>query len=217
MKIFVLHYSKLVERKQNILQQFSTQNITNYEFIELFDKDVLTNEDKKLFIPDFKPSLMSLVLKHFYVYKEIAEKYHQALILEDDVILSNNFTTILNHYLCQLPNDYDMLFIGNGCNLHIDSKLIKPNQNIYLKDKQQVFGFGHQVNATTRCTDSYIVSNKCAKQLCNYIANLQYKINLPSDWWINLADTHNNFNIYWAEPTIVVQGSEIGLYKSSLR
>ena len=98
----------------------------------------------------------------------------------------------------------------------IDLKLIKPNQNIYLKDKTQVFGFGQQVNGTTRCTDSYIVSNKCAKQLCNYIANLQYKINLPIDWWLNLADTHNNFNIYWAEPTIVTQGSQNGIYKSSL-
>jgi GR25 family glycosyltransferase involved in LPS biosynthesis len=215
MKIFVLHYSKLVERKQNILQQFLKQNITNYEFIELFDKDVITNEHKKLFIPDFKPSMMSLMLKHFHVYKEIAEKYPQALILEDDVILANNFTTILKHYMFQIPDNYDMLFIGNGCNLHIDSKLIKPNQNIYLKDKTPLVYLGHNVNGISRCTDSYIVSNKCAKQLCNYIATLPYKINLPSDWWLNLVDRHNNFNIYWAEPTIVVQGTECGLYKSS--
>ena len=92
MKIFVLHYSKLVERKQNILQQFSKQNITNYEFIELFDKDVLTNEHKKLFIPDFKPSMMSLMLKHFHVYKEIAEKLKPEimLLLEKHNIESTN-------------------------------------------------------------------------------------------------------------------------------
>lgn len=215
MKIFILHYSKLIERKNNILLQFEKQNITDYEFIEFFDKDTLTEDDKKLFIPNFKPSMISLMLKHFYVYKEIASKYSHALILEDDVILTNNFINILNNYMTQLPNNYDMLFIGNGCALHIDAKLQKPNQNIYLKDKNNLFNCGHHVHGISRCSDSYIVSNKCAKQLCHYIDNLQYKINLPSDWWINLADKHNNFNIYWAEPTIVVQGTETGLYKSS--
>ena len=39
MKIFVLHYSKLVDRKKHILEQFKKQNITDYEFIEKYDKD----------------------------------------------------------------------------------------------------------------------------------------------------------------------------------
>jgi hypothetical protein len=37
MKIFVLHYSKLVDRKKSIIEQFKKQNITNYEFIEKYD------------------------------------------------------------------------------------------------------------------------------------------------------------------------------------
>jgi len=41
MKIFVIHYTKLTKRKPHIIRQFNTYNITNYEFVEVFDKENL--------------------------------------------------------------------------------------------------------------------------------------------------------------------------------
>jgi GR25 family glycosyltransferase involved in LPS biosynthesis len=76
---------------------------------------------------------MSLHLKHNYVYNIIAENYERALIFEDDVILCDNFIDKLNNYITQLPEDYDMLFIGDGCNLHIEKHKLIPNKNIYEK------------------------------------------------------------------------------------
>ncbi len=35
MKTVVIHYKKLVDRKQFILHQFDKHHITNYEFIEI--------------------------------------------------------------------------------------------------------------------------------------------------------------------------------------
>ena len=35
------------------------------------------------------------------------------------------------------------------------------------------------------------------------------------DWWLNDVSRHYNFNVYWAEPTIVTQGTQNGKYKSS--
>lgn len=212
MKIFVLHYSKLIDRKKHILKQFEKNNITDYEFVEKYDKDCLTYENKSLFEENFKPSMNSLMLKHFWVYKEITELYDYALILEDDVILSNNFINILDKYMTQLPDDYDMLFIGDGCNLHIELDKIIPNKNIYEKCLYPTSWGG---DGATRCTDSYIISKKCAKKLCEYINKLNYKINLPSDWWSNVASRDNNFKVYWAEPTIVSQGTQNGIFNSS--
>ena len=40
MKIFVIHYKKLVKRKENILKQFEKYNITDFEFVEI-DRDEL--------------------------------------------------------------------------------------------------------------------------------------------------------------------------------
>jgi len=211
-KIFILHYSKLTERKINILKQFEKNNITNYEFVELYDKDSLTDSDKKLFEENFKLSMLSLMLKHFWVYKEISEKYDYALILEDDAILSNNFSEKLDLYMRQLPEDYDMFFIGDGCNFHIESHRIVNNKYIYEKC---LYPTGWGGDGATRCSDSYIISKKCANKLCEYLNNLNYKINLNSDWWLNIAARDNNLKVFWAEPTIVTQGTENGMFTSS--
>ena len=213
MKIFVLHYSKLVDRKKSIIEQFKKQNITDYEFIEKYDVNEITDDESSLFEQNFKKSSISLHLKHIYVYNLIAKNYLNALIFEDDIILSDNFKEILNKYISQLPKDYDMLFIGNGSNLHIQTDNLSPNKNIYEKCLEPTSWGG---DGATRCTDSYIISNKCAQILCKYINNLKYKINVQIDWWLNRAARDNNLKVYWAEPTIVSQGSELGLFKSSL-
>ena len=211
MRIFVTHYKKLIDRKLFILAQFKKHNITDYEFIEI-ERDDLSNPNISMFHKNYKNCLMSMLLKHFYVYKEISDKYDNGLILEDDVILINNFTEILHKYMDQLPKNYDMLFIGDGCNLHIEKNKLIPNQNIYEKCLYPTRWGG---NGASRCGDSYIISKKCANKLCEYINNLNYKIELPGDWWLNVAARDNNFKVYWAEPTIVTQGSQNGLFKTS--
>jgi GR25 family glycosyltransferase involved in LPS biosynthesis len=202
MKIFVLHYSKLVDRKKQILKQFLEQNITNYEFIEKYDKDEITDNDSSIFDIHYKKSTMSLHLKHNYVYKIISENYENALIFEDDVVLCDNFIETLSKYISQLPNNYDMLFIGDGCNLHIEKHKLIKNNNIYEKCLYPTSWGG---DGASRCSDSYIISKKCAKNICEYINKLETKIQLPIDWWLNVASRDNNFKVYWAEPTIVTQ------------
>ena len=118
----------------------------------------------------------------------------------------------VNKYMNELPKDYDMLFIGNGCNFHIEESKLIYNKNIYEKSLYPTSWGG---NGATRCTDSYIVSKKCANKICEYINNLKYKINLPIDWWLNVAARDNIFKVYWAEPTIVTQGTQNGLFTSS--
>jgi len=213
MKIFVIHYSKLVDRKKYIIEQFKKQNITDYEFIEKYNKEDLCEQDKLLFDNCLTESIISLINKHFYVYKLIVEKYDNALIFEDDVILNDNFNEILNKYISQLVEDYDMLFIGDGCNFHIEKDKLITNNNIYEKCLYPTKWGG---NGASRCSDSYIISKKCAIKLCNYINKLSFKIKLPIDWWLNVAARENNLKVYWAEPTIVTQGSQNGIFKSSL-
>ena len=204
MKIFVLHYSKLIDRKKHILAQFEKHNITDYEFIEKYDKEELAESEISRFVPTFTKSNISLSLKHMYAYKEISEKYDISLIFEDDVILDDFFTGRINNYISQLPKDCDMLFIGDGCNLHIENDKLIPNINIY---KKCLYPTNWGGNGATRCTDSYIVTKKCAIQLCKYINTLQDKISHTIDWWVNVAARDNNFIVYWSEPTIVSQGS----------
>jgi glycosyl transferase family 25 len=211
MKVFVIHYKKLINRKTHILEQFQKHNITDYEFIEI-DRDYLDEENISMFQENYSKSQIAILLSHFYAYKEISDKYENGLIFEDDVILSDNFINIFNKYITQLPEDYDMLFLGNGCNLHIESYKLIPNNYIYEKCLYPTHWGG---DGASRCTDSYLVNKKCAKKICEYINNSSYKINIPIDWWLNIAARDNIFKVYWAEPTIVTQGTQNGIFASS--
>ena len=211
MKIFVVHYNKLVERKKNIMNNLKVNNL-EAEFVEQYDRDTLKDYDKKIF-KNVDLSSMAISLSHLYCYKEIAEKYDYGLIFEDDAIFDNNFSKTLNKYLLQLPKDWDMLFIGNGCNLHIHNSRIRDGKYIYKK----------LINPATRCTDSYLINKSCASKIIDNINKYYYnssgvkglKIDCNIDWWLNKVIRNNKFNIYWAEPTIVEQGTQNGLYESS--
>lgn len=211
MKVFVIHYKKLNERKKHILNQFQKHNIIDYEFIEI-DRDELKSQDLTIFDSSYPNFHSAITLSHMYAYKQISEKYDSGLVFEDDVILSEDFTYIFNKCLTQLPEDYDMLFIGNGCNLHIESNKLIHGKFIYSKGLYPTNWGG---NGAGRCTDSYLVSKKCAIRLCNYINNLSYKINQPVDWWINRVAIDNNLIVYWSEPTFVKQGTQNGLFNTS--
>mgnify|MGYP000916849277 CR=1 FL=1 len=214
LQIYVIHYTPLKERKIIIEKQLN-QNSLNYNFIEEFDKENLSFKDLKIFDTNkVKLSMCSNIIKHIQAYKKIMNSnYKFNLIFEDDVILNEYFNETLYKGLKQLPNNYDMLFIGSGANLHIPKSMIIPNKLIYKKSIEPTSWGG---NGATRCTDSYLVSKKCAKKLIKYVSKLrENNIKRPSDFWLNEVIRDLKLEIYWLEPTIVIQGTETGKYKSS--
>jgi GR25 family glycosyltransferase involved in LPS biosynthesis len=211
MKIFVIHYKKLVDRKNHMLKQFEKYNITDYEFIEI-DRDELQKYDLSIFEKNISNPYKAIFLSHCYAYNQIKDNYNEALIFEDDVILSDNFINILNNYLKELPPDYDMCFLGSCCNLNIPRYNLIPNKKIYKKclEASDWGGLG-----STRALYCYLVSKNCAIKICEYVNNINYKINIATDQWVNIVAKHINLKMYWAEPTIAIQGSENGLFNKS--
>jgi glycosyl transferase family 25 len=206
MKIFVIHYDKLIRRKENMLRQLKENNI-DAEFISNKGRDVLTIDDKTPF-NGLSDSEISLFLHHTECFKKIIEDETNdfALILEDDALFNNSFYETLKKYILHLPNDWDMFFIGDGAGLHV------PN-NILQKNKKCNIFRGY----SSRCTDSYLISKNCALKFMNIINNENFSCNLPIDHWFNLIMKAENLKVLWAEPTIVTQGTENGIFKSSLR
>jgi GR25 family glycosyltransferase involved in LPS biosynthesis len=203
-KIFVIHYKKLVDRKKLILEQFNKYNITNFEFIEHYDRnDPINVNELSIFKENYDKTQICISLSHIYAFKEISEKYDEGLILEDDIILDDNFAEIYNNYLSELPKSYDFLSIGYGCGQKIDK--ILPNKNIYLKSD------GYRL----RCTDSYLINKKCVNKILNYIYTMEYKIDQPIDWFLDKPLKDLDCETYWAEPTIVKQGTIFGLMNKS--
>ena len=130
------------------------------------------------------------------------------------MILDENFKTKLEEYIRQLPEDFDMLFIGDGCGLHIPKHVTRNSTtNVYLKDNFPSKGGGR---GATRCTDSYVLTKKCAQTFLK-LKHRNVRIDKPMGWWMNVMIRNHSMKIYWAEPTIVTQGSQTGKFLSTIQ
>ncbi len=196
LKIYIIHYEPLIERKTYLVNEFNKYSITNYEFITSYDRNKIDfsiiNQyfDKKY---NKNPISKYITLAHIDLYTKIStEKDKLILILEDDAILCDDFHNKLNYYISQLPRDFECGFINNGCKLHISSNLLKENKIWYF-------------NQNTRTCCAYMMTKDFAIKLSNFIKP-PYPIVI--DFYLIDVFKQLNANIYWAEPTIVSDGSE---------
>lgn len=193
MKTYIAHYSPLTARKEFMTQQIKKHNLDSF-FIE--------TEDGPGSYVKITPGETSLFKKHIEIWSRIANSEDvYALVLEDDAILSDDFTEKLASYTSQLPPYFDMLFVGNGCNLHMNIE----KGNIIRRPNEL---------GVTRCTDSYIITKTCAERLLQHVNGLLDK---PVDHWMNKMGNELKLIVFWAEPTIVSQASQTGMFKSALR
>ena len=216
LKVFIIHYTPLTDRKQ-FLDVEMIRHSLEHEYIRCYDREDLTNHDLSIFdMNKVRLSECSLIRKHIDAYcRIVSSPFEHNIILEDDVILSNGFRNKIETGLLQLPHDYDMLFIGDGCGLHIPESDQHPGKVIYKKCREPTEWGG---DGATRCTDSYFVSRNCARKLIKYVMELgNMAIQKPADWWLNQVIRDLKLEVYWMEPTIVTQGSNTGKYSSSLR
>jgi GR25 family glycosyltransferase involved in LPS biosynthesis len=211
MHIFIIHYTPLVERKRFILDQLLKHGITDYEFVEVYDRGHIPAELEQLFVPELGRAAVSLACKHLYVYQQIVDKYDAALILEDDAILCDNFMSLLSVYLNQLPSTYDAFFIGRGINLYVPEHERVTGKYVYLKSNEKEH-WG--VLGSSRCTESYIITKAASKKIVD--TKLQ-NIELPIDFLLNELFRMYNMEVYWAEPSLVQQGTVCGIFESALR
>lgn len=196
--IYIIHYTPYTYRKESICRQLKDDDLY---FIEKYDREHLTNISM---YRNMKLTNISVVEKHIEAWRLIFQSTDPSnynLILEDDAILADTFKQTLQLYIQQIPDTYDMVFLGDGCDLHIPHNLRIGSSNIFLKGNEPSDWGG---DGATRCTDSYLISKKC----CAKLLDIVYKkpISLPIDFLLNSFCRELALEVYWAEPTIVTQG-----------
>ena len=196
-KIYVCHYKKLIERKKSIIDQLNYFNMDNYEFVENYDKDVWDESSILIKYPNINkpqnnmtPGEKSLALKHVWIIQDMHEKnYSSVLVLEDDAILCDNFVNYFNFYKSQLPEDWDIGWVGSCFNLREPQK---PNINVYKTDRG------------SRCTHAFCLSKNFAQKVHQEVVN----VNRPSDHYYNHLVKSFNLNNYWFQPPLALQSLE---------
>lgn len=233
-KIYVIHYTKLKERKEKILEIFKNKEI-EYEFILDYDKDDFSKKniyeyykpDEDLFVYKIESAFnppewdsrekwfrilndaeISCTIKHILALKKVSEQKEDfCLIVEDDIIpIYDDFLEKINLILEQSPDDWDSIFLGEGCGKDfIVSKmknLQKVNNNLFKSPPP-----------ATNCAEAYLIKKDSAKKIYDSIIPFQ----LVSDWELAYQFYKLNMNVYWALPPLFYQGSKSGKYSSTLR
>ena len=227
-KIYIPHYTKLIDRKIDLISILDNQNITNYSFFEKYDKEDLLDEftDDELeirnriskFIPEnvinvflsdkLNGAEKSLSLKHKYIYKDFLESSIDndfLLVLEDDVRFVDNFIQIINKVI---QKKFECIILGAGDE-------IKNIQNMNLAPSIFKFQISHN-HPFKGGTESYIMSRGCAQKIYDFISD-DYKMCIPIDWELSNLFMKNSIKAFEIMPKICYQASNTGEYNSSIR
>jgi GR25 family glycosyltransferase involved in LPS biosynthesis len=126
MKIYVLNLKKDVKRRNHMISLFKNLSITNYEFIEGIDKNILINKYNNSVgcgvdlcndgIVNY--GAIGCAMSHLMIYKKIINETERVLVLEDDVIFDDSIHEILKP-TSDIINDnpLNLLFYGAGTGL----------------------------------------------------------------------------------------------------
>jgi GR25 family glycosyltransferase involved in LPS biosynthesis len=144
---------------------------------------------------------IAATISHIEAYcRLVASGKEWALILEDDAVFEDDFSSRFDAYFASIPDDADLVFLGGILRLQLVNA--DPNQHFHRKD-----------HPATNCVDSYVVRSSAAQAIFETIVPFA----LPIDWELNYQLKLHDLTVYWVEPPLVVQGSEVGLHHSSIR
>ena len=227
MKTFLVHYTRLRERKEFVDFQFSKFGI-QAEVISDYDKDDLSTaqidsfyeKNKTLYESKIRPLWdiqqfkyrelnmpeISCTVKHFEAIRRASEAdSHYSLILEDDIVFVEDFTERFKSNLEATPDDWDAIFIGSGCGEWFQQtkldKATKVNENCFLMD-----------HPATNCAEAYLIKKDTAKQVYEEAK----PFHLISDWELAYQLYALKTKVYWWYPSLIEQGSKNGMFESTL-
>ena len=217
-KTYILHCKKLSNRFAFMNEQINTHGFTDVVWYTDNDASDQVGEDlngiyegvrpqnvEKLKIyNEYSPRILnageiSLSTKWGKVIKIIADSDDvYALVLEDDALLCRNFSKLFQKYIDSTPSDWDMIYLGDGCNLHAN---YTEGKHAYLKE-----------HPASRCSDSVLIKKTAAEK----ISKTWFPFDHGSDFELSWQQYHHDLNVYWWEPTLVTQESQGGRFTSAL-
>lgn len=220
LKTYVIHYTKNTDRKKFLNKMFKKEKFSNVVWVEEYDKDDVTYETyRELFniteseyvsrqpvnfpwsLHRLKPEEVSVSLKHILTLQSISISDKYALVLEDDILLAENFIEQLNTYISELPENWEVAFIGQAVNKRIPKDQLIQDINWYKKEWP-----------ADRCADSYIIKRSAAEKIISGIASrgMCFPLDHEYSFWFREL----NMNVYWLEPPITAQGSQCGIFNT---
>ncbi len=209
LRIHLVHYTPLVDRRRHVERELESHGLNQFpvHWITEFDREEILQEHANGKFGDpaaFPASFVSVILKHLEAFRCAAQSdapWH--LVLEDDILIQPDFLNRLSRALTQLPDDWEIFFVGDGCDLHIPFWRRRPGRLVYFRGYKPTWWGGGGIS---RCGAAYLIRPESARRfLTSKHAAPPYHTAI--DWLMNAAGLELKFRSYWAEPPLICQGA----------
>ena len=228
MNSYIIHYTKLKDRKNSILSFLSKTNY-KYEFITQYDKEEIDGHkfyqpNKKMFNKKVNDQLfgiqkqislgfyflgeISCGIKHILAIEKIGNQEEEfGLILEDDAIpIESDFSDKIRHLVNTAPDDWDSIWVGVGVGISFRNRKLKESSLI-------TDALAKVPHPSTNCSEAYLLKKESARRIYDSIIPFQ----LAYDWELAYQFYKLNMNVYWSTSPLFYNGSNDGQYNSELR
>lgn len=219
--LYIIHDTSLVKRKDNIESiklRFSECTFINDVVVidKLNCKELTLNNIKNLLRTKKPDSLddieilfdkfqrplslpnISNYLKHVSALERIAKSGRTGIVIEDDVIMSDDCEVVLSKY--SPPTQHNIVFCG------------QPFQRNPESQFQQIKNFNGNTMTLLPSVDSYIVDAETAKKMIPDMLPIAFQTNIAFSLTINRLKL-NALKMY---PNIFIDGSKVGKFTSAI-
>ena len=180
--IFVISLTDSVDRRKKIEKQFSKLklrfewfdairgiSLSDEEIARLCDLEAIKNSNGWL-----NRGALGCALSHYYVYKEIIKRnFPYAIVLEDDVLLQDNFEEVVKNCVDQAKeNEVILLYYKSW-----EALQLSKNDQVKISENYSLFvpiDFNQPITAS-----AYMITNKACSSLTKTILPIRY----AADCW----------------------------------
>ena len=213
--IYVMHYTKLVDRKQSMEKQLKNMlfyNFFNVHWIDKFDREVITQEmidNNYKYDPEVlgRPITLPEIangIAHIHIIENIKKV---GLVLEDDTIFKPDFVHHLYHILKNLPPDWEIICLGGPTEEGVYPNNTIPG-SIRNEFKSNEIVFAKPSSRAIQTMSCFLINEKGRDK---FLTSKYFKpyFSGPIDHIAWLASMEKEIELYWTQPWISYEGSKI--------
>jgi GR25 family glycosyltransferase involved in LPS biosynthesis len=221
--IYIMHYTKLADRRQNMEKQLKNMlfyNFFNIHWIDQFDREVITEEmvyNNYKYDPEVLGRHITLPeiangIAHIHIIESIIKV---GLVLEDDTIFKPDFVHHLYHILKNLPPEWEIICLGGPTEEGVYPNNTIPG-SIRNEFESNEIVFAKPMSRAIQTMSCFLINDKGKNKLLSS-KYFKPRFSGPIDHIAWYAAMEKEIELYWAQPWISYEGSKaIDKFKTTM-
>lgn len=199
-KVYVINLKKDNEKMKSVTKELGNQHIV-FERFDAIDGNTVKDDDRitKVCNKFCYNGLKGCALSHRTIWEKALEKrYEHIAIFEDDILFHKDFNNILQLNYYNIPNDFDIVYLGAMFDCGDTSNYNRINEKINNINNTKI---NEHILKVHGCGGfyGYIISKKCIEKILNE------KISFHIDTNMKTYIKKYNLKAYAFNPVLVEQ------------